>query len=391
MYDTGPMNSFMTPGARSTDSNNYIFGNKKISRTVNVKSLTREGMRFLQGCFAAPDFAGQGNFMGIPDDLTYKVVPYRHILTNDFSSLIEAGTEANYQKDLIIIVPPTPGYAFWYTWVKPGDPVQSTTLFTGVPYSDFEQLFGKLDGSSNDYNKNINAFRMASNIFELVNLENATSFQGSINAVKFDSSYGDAAVYGGSNLAKSITGLENCNATNLSTYASNSNMGIYISCQNKEVVFMKGVVPDKMIDINGGDNNSYGVLRGVFTGYGTLETACIRLRNCWIPQITGGFRFNSFTVRCWSLVEYIPNNDCLIAQFQMDSPPYDKVAMDIYADMTKQLPVAVSSFDNDSFWKRLLNVVGKAASFIGGVLPGPWGLIGKGVGTVASTVSSMIR
>lgn len=364
-----------------------------IGAGIQMGKMTDAGLKFLKSTFAAPDFAGQGTFDGIPDDKTYSVAPYRHILAADLFALLGIMNVPLGQK-LVLVQLPTPGVAFWWAVVTTG--VTPTTIFTPVAYDQFDSLFGQpaISGPAPpvDVNRNVNAFRMAGNSIELICTSNSTQWSGSIRALKGNCSlstssnlYSPDGSWANFETTTQIVGLENANSTGAASFIAPSNLGVFMTAVNKEVIFNSHEIPDSMGSLNGNNPYTFGVLSGIFTGFGDLETNFVILEGTSSPAYQ-----TQFSVRCWQTVEYVPVNGTIIYNMSSISPRCDPVALELYRAVVADLPVAVTYFENDSFWKRLLSWTGKIGNALAG-LPGPYGLIAGGVGGLASTVSNLVN
>lgn len=396
----------MIPITTSSPTANDLFARpsrKTMGSRINMPQMSEAGSSFLKSVFAAPDFAGQGAFLGIPDDISSIVCPYRHILTGDFWTILGIYGNSN---DLIecntvaIIQPPTPGYAFWFAPLKPGQIVNPTTIFHGVPYDDFKSLFGNdplVLPPTYDVNEQVTDFRCAGNSFELICTSNAFQWRGSIRAFKLKLQYADTGLYAPDSTVptfqttKAVTGIEGVNATSAAAFVTPANLGVYMTAVNTEATFMSSSIPDKMWNINGNSASAYGIFEGIFTGFGTLETNVILLENIKVadqepnPEVA-----TLFQIRSWSMNEYKPQPSSLLYRSAHPSPPLDTTALNVYRSVVADLPVAVTYFENDSFWKRLMNTLGKIGGWLSNV-PGPVGLISGGVGTLASTIGGMLN
>lgn len=357
-----------------------------IMRGVTTRGISEAGMEFLKSTFAAPDFAGQGAFQGIPDDRTGLCLPTRHVLMKDLYTLIPQPTE---KENTIIIQPPTPGMAFWWANVDRNVGVTANTVFLAVHYDDFAMLFTSEPHTNpanvKDINSNVNEFRMAGASMELVCTSNAFYWSGSIRCFKLKLKLSDNAVYtsGTNGYAKTITGLEGVNSTSTSTFITPANLGAYMSAVDSESSFRSHDIPDKVLGLNTGSASAFGIFEDWFTGFGDLETNVMVLENIVNSQGT-----TNFTVRCWQTLEYTPLPTTFINSAKRQSPPKDEVAMHVYRQAVSMLPVAVTYADNANFFTRLLGVIGKVGGFVSNFLPGPWGIAGKALSGAATTVSN---
>jgi len=363
--------------------------------------MSDAGMQFLKATFAAPDFAGQGSFLGIPDDITAIVCPYRHILTGSLWDLLYKHgnkTELDSAVTIVLIQPPTPGYAFWFAPLGVGEKVEPTTIFHGVPYDDFKSLFGNESAAEpdEDVNEQVNKFRFSGNSIELICVSNAVQWRGNLRAFKLNLDYADTNAYApdatkpDNKITTSITGVEGVNATSAAAFVTPANLGVYMTATNSESTFPTRTIPDRTWNMNGNNAVAYGVFAGIFTGFGTLETNVIVLENVKSPDSTPTADNSTlFQVRSWSMIEYLPQPQSLLYKSAHKSPEYDPVALNVYREVVADLPIAVTYGENDSFWKRLLGTIGKIGGFIAG-MPGPIVLIGGGVGALASTIGGLI-
>jgi len=372
--------------------------------------VTRDGLTFLKAVFAAPDFAGQGKFNGIPDEAPYTSLKYRHVLNASLYALIKdsatkAGAADIYapNRDILICQPPVPGVAFFWAVVATGAAVVDVTNFIPVFYNDFAQLFGSTgyvqpgEGAVPQLDDLITQFRFAGNSAELICTTNAFNWTGAINAFKGKCSLSECKSYvatGLKSLTTSFTGLENFNNRGMtSTYVAPSNLGVYMTAVNTEPVFPSSTVMPDVYYINANQSNSTGQFRGAFPGIGTLETNFIRLTGLTYTgtgtELDPYVPVTDFQARFWSVLEYIPVEGTVFSNVATPNPIADPAAMDIYRSVVADLPIAVTYAENDSFWKKLLGVVGSVGKALS-VIPG-WGAIAGGVGMAADAASGLIR
>jgi len=380
-----PMQNIRTSGSMAVD----LFkrpARSSLMRGVTTRGIGAAGMAFLKATFAAPDFAGQGAFEGIPDDRTGLCLPTRHIFMKDLYSLI---TAPNEKQNTIIIQPPTPGMAFWWANVDKIAGVQANTTFLAVHYDDFGALFTPepFTNAANvkDINSNVNEFRMAGASMELVCTSNAFNWSGSIRCFKLKLKLSENAAYtsGLNSYTKTITGLEGCNSTSTSTFIAPANLGAYMSATDSEANFRSHDIPDKINSLNVGSSSAYGVFEDWFTGFGDLETNVMVLENMFNSN-----GVTNFTIRCWQTLEYTPLPNTFANSLKRISPPKDEMAMHVYRQAVSMLPVAVTYADNANFFTRLLGIIGKVGGVVSNFLPGPWGIAGKALSGAATTVSN---
>lgn len=399
------MSAPMIPISTSAPTANELFARptrRNMGSKISMPQMTEAGKQFLKSTFAAPDFAGQGQFSGIPDDITALVSPFRHILTGSLWDLLYKygdNKELDLCVSVVVMQPPTPGYAFWFCPLEAGASVLPTSIFHGVPYDDFESLFQNdptVIPPTKDVNTQANKFRFSGNSLELICVSNAVQWRGNIRAFKLNLDYTDTTTYApdqnvpSRTITTCITGVEGVNATSAAAFITPANLGCFMTATNTESTFPTRSIPDKIWDMNGNNVDAHGVFRGIFTGFGTLGTNVMVLENV---KTTGSSPSSDnatlFQVRSWSMVEYFPQPQSLLYKTAIKSPETDVVALEVYRAVVADLPIAVTYAENDSFWKRLLGVIGKVGSFLTN-LPGPIGLISGGVGTLASTIGGLI-
>lgn len=374
--------------------------------------LSARGMRWLENVFAAPDKSGQGAFSGIPDADTSMSLKYRHVYAWDLwgsilasIQLFELGEEiANpkfwIDKDLLIWQPPIPGVAFYWAWVKAGQQVDIATQFVPVPFRDFEAVFtGTINkpAAGGTTNNNVTQFRFAGNSIELINLQNAMSWKGSITAFKINNGIADTNAYDngtGEKLSKAVVGLEGFNNNgNVTNYTAPVERGVYMTAVDGQTSFRWTDINPSLYQVNR-ENIEMGHLLGRLTGVGSLESNCIRLSN-FVIQISNLpeplYQWSQMTIRAWSMIEYKSNaSNALTYNSMTESAPLDAQALIIYRMIVNELPVAVSFYENDSFWKTLLGVVAKVAPFAGGMFGAPGANIGNALGSLASSIHAVI-
>lgn len=379
-----------------------MFSKQRLTRTMQKIKLTRDGELFLKAVYAPPDFAGQGAFCGIPDELAMPSLKYRHAFVGDFWSSVVASvarfggvSPITAGCDVIVVQPPVPGVAFYVAFVTPGAMVNDSTLFYPVTYSDYADLFGAEINIPPiapvpSVNGLITKFRMAGSSLELICTTNAFNWSGSITGTKGTSEMAPSDIYSGAsgNMSHTFNGMQNANARgNTSTYVAGANLGIFQTAVNDEKEFPWTSVNTNYFNMNqGSDPNSAGILLGQFPGLGTLETNYVRLSGIWGSATTTPI--TTFQVRCWSTVEYVPKTGSSLNNFITPNALLDPAALLAYRAVADELPVAVQYSENSSFWKKLLGVIGSIGTSMS-VIPG-WGAIAGGIGTAANAASNLL-
>lgn len=336
-------------------------------------NITPEGLSFLKCAFSPPDFL-ETQVRGIPDNYRGKTLLKKHRLTSSITF-----TQGN---DYYLLLLPTPGIAYWVASVPAGTAPTSSSVWIAVPYSDIFAMFG--DG--NTAADNVNQYRMVSNHFELISTTNMMSFSGSISAFKLNlkliNRIGTTDIW-------SITGLNGVNSTLIPTYSQSTKNGIYIGCYNDGNDFpfepvleyvMNARIPATIGSSDWGQLDSFS--SGVFPAfYNSFESACIK-----ITDLTS---VNSFILKTWSCVEYIPTATSNLQDYTSLSPPSDPIALRAYKEIINSLPVAVPSAENANFWRKVLNIL-RTITGVGAKLPGPYGMISYGANNVLNGINDLV-
>jgi len=334
---------------------------------IPLAGISDDGLLFLKSVFAAPDFAAQGNFSGIPDGASQKQSSYTHIAVGDFYRLAKLD-KPKPEESIIVLQLPVPGVAFYVTKISPGNPLTNTTLFEPVYYDDFEMVFNQNPQATWDErantNKNMTNFRFAGNSIELICTSNATSWTGNVRAFKARISeittdlYANAAT--NRNMTYCLDGAEGVGSTSTSTYFAPSNLGVYMTAVDEEATFKWTPVKPNAYSVNLDTDTTnlgsgYGVFARWYTGCGNLQTNVIILE---------GTSDTNFGVRAWSVMEYRPNNGTAFEKNATASPKKDNAVLEIYKRLATEMPVAVSYFDNAGIWSWILSALGKGWSML---------------------------
>lgn len=377
-YSTQPMGP-MTAGAVSQ----YAMPSRrrvKLSRSV-LSGVSSGGVEFLKCAFAPPDFSVTQT-QGVPDQYDGLSLTKKHKFIG--SVALPASSDQYY------LLAPVPGIAYFtlakaYVAGVPQAPV-STDVWTAVPYGDYSSLFGSSISTSADI---VNRFRYVSNHIELIPTTNAMAWTGNIQVWKSPVTMQPAntsLVAGTYTPAMVVQGLASSIATNAIQYTSPFNLGTYVCAFNTNPVFnfneiienqgtttafspggFGGFSAPANVNINGLDNNFESVFIKI-SGAGTNAS-------------------NTLVLKTWACVEYqcLPGN--ALYEFQSVSPS-DELAMKLYRKIIKELPIAVTYFDNESFWQRVLAIV-QRISAVGSHLPGQLGSLARGVSLASSAMSQL--
>lgn len=338
--------------------------------------ITPPGNAFLKCAFAPPDFANN-DVGGVPDDFQGKSLVKRH-------KLVVAETNAA-NTDYYYLLLPTPGYAYWVAAVPAGTPINATTTFKGVQYSDFSSMFGSSSSSTADV---VNRFRFVSNHIELIPTTNQMTWTGSIQTFKFPVKIIIRPDAGSSLNNRSVTGLQSCNSNIADQYSGPFNLGVYAAAYNTGADFDFSDVFENVTNVPEapattlGDFGQLVVTGGGLTGMDdNFDSVLVKISGA------GNNANNSYLLKTWSCVEYQVLANASLYEYQRTSP-CDKLAVEIYRKVINELPVAVSFIDNEGFWRRVLDIVRRITS-IGSVLPGQYGMLSMGVNTAAEALHQL--
>lgn len=90
---------------------------------------------------------------------------------------------------------------------------------------------------------------------------------------------------------------------------------------------------------------------------------------------------SKFRISVNLLVEYKPDPGSILSQMATPSAVHDPLAMSLYEQFAKEMPVAVPAYENSGFWSRFLEIVDTLSGALS-VVPGPIGaaatLVGAG-------------
>jgi len=349
---------------------------RKVGAGMRSMGVTQDGASFLKCAFAPPDFQSV-DIRGFPDNFEGNSYVKKHKMV--------APKALNATLDWYIILLPVPGYAYFEATVATGTAPTSTTVWTGVPYSDTANVFNPGGVAGNSTTSNFTKFRYISNHIELVPTVNALNWGGSILA--FKSAVNVTPRSGGvAGNIFSIFGLEACNSTTANMYVAPFNLGIFAGCYNSGSsadfsLITEGATSMPVAVITASDWGQITSPQG-YTGFdNNFEALFIKVSG------QSASALNTCILKTWACVEY---------QVQANSPfiesitasPRDDAALALYRKIIKELPIGVSFLDNDGFWSRVLGIV-KRMSAAGAFMPGPYGMVSGGINSVISGMESL--
>lgn len=331
-----------------------------VRRPVAARGLTTPGLNFLKVAFAAPDFDTLP-IAGVPDTYTGRtlVKTFRSVDTLTLSGKIVDASGNGY-----MIVPPIPGMTYFY----PSNPTSpsSSTVWTGKVFPTYDTVFGSNPDAAST---NAASFRIVSNVVELVPTTNALSWTGSIAVYKTNLEWASAltAGTGSGYTVPVISGVEGITGSNSDQFTTPSNMGIFASATSSQPDFDWVPVTDGMrtlppslpagITVPGAYGSFTCDSARALPGMSSLDTIVIAFRGVVAPT-------NTFMLKRWSVVELQINNQSALYDYSTPSATYDPIAMQMYRDMVRSVPIAVSYYENANFWQRLIDIMRSSAAFV---------------------------
>nr|WRQ64809.1 structural protein [Sobelivirales sp.] len=339
-------------------------------------AISPEGMEFLKCAFAPPDFSGT-TFSGVPDC-------FRGMsLTRKQRNTTTAINFAN-GRDYHFLLCPVPGVSYFSVTTAAGVAPTAATVWQANYYPDSVNMYNPGGVAGGSTNVNVTAFRFISNHFELIPTANQMTWSGSITAFKSDVRF--KFRQGNAGDICTIAGLESFGqvASQAAAYTSDYSKGIYIGAFNTDSVFPFYDIQEGFTQVPSAvapsDFGSLAVPTIGFTGFdNSFETAYIR--------VSGLTQDSSCVIKTWN---------CQEAKVQTTSILYgdarfscrDQAALELYRLIINSLPVAVPYTENESFWKRVLDLI-RSATKMGSVLPGPYGMASTGVNMLAEAVNQL--
>lgn len=384
------MNNMNLPNYRSNTSmspmmvqapgvtNNRRVLAKVITNRLSHPKLTPEGMAFLKCAFAPPDFANS-SIRGVPDKFEGRSLVKKHRLISP--TTVAASVDTYY------ILAPVPGMAFFRATVAANSPILPSTVFTGVPYSDFQQLFSLTEGR--DAADIVTKFRFVSNHFELVPTVNAMTWTGNVQSWKMPLSIQVRTILGASsaNNLYSVSGLNGCNSTQSDQYTGPFNLGVYTAAYSTGSQFTFNPIIENQLSLP----NS--IAAGDFGQLNTTQNFCIPGLDSQFDSLVvkisgvGDNATNTAIIKTWACVEYQVLPNTTLYEYTSISP-CDELAIQIYKQIINELPVGVAFVDNENFWRRVLDIIRRTTGALS-VIPGPYGAAFGGANAIASAIQDL--
>jgi hypothetical protein len=340
-----------------------------------LNRVAKPGLEWLKMAFAAPDFPVLSP-MGIPDDYTGRTLP------KTFRQITSITIPSN---DFTIIIPPIPGYAYGTF----DGPVVAASDIGLVDYTDMSSIFGNSALTTADQ---VTAFRYMSQLAELVPTTNATSWSGSISCYKVPMKLASVQVVNAiatippvniNSTIYTVTGGQGISSTAQDQYTAPSNLGVFAAATSDNVNFPFTDVREGVPSYNTTARTGGTAVPGTFAsftppvnrflpGWGELDTIVFRVQ---------GAVDNTFVLKTWAALEFQVLSSSALYQYTHISPSKDLAALQCYSAFVRACPIAVSYYENASFWQTLLGI----ATTVSGALshiPGPWGALSGGVNQV---------
>lgn len=365
--------------------------NRRPNPTMTLpKGITPAGAAFLKDAFAPPDFQ-HIDVRGVPDEFNGRTLVRQHVLN---LPLTDVASGTGHLSGMVFVQLPTPGVACWYGFLNDIAPVWPAAGFRFFPvcYPDTAQLF-----PGQNPTENFSDFRYLSSAMEIISNDPALTVAGSISVIKMRVSAtvdvtGDLILTGDEGFAAVDSRAE---------YSGKYADGAYAVALNTQPDWEFSPMVRRSVDeggaggtfkdttstggyIYGATTTHVGPARFPVLGMGSLEATVFKIL---VPPVTAGQTIATYTLRCWSTVEYKVNAMSLLYPSTTSSPPYDPYALGMYRAMTGVVPVAVPAHQNANFWTRLLGLMGKGLSAVGLAFPGPWGAAASAAGSLAGWAS----
>jgi hypothetical protein len=328
--------------------------------------LSPAGVAFQKCTLAPADFTVNTGFQGIPDEYDGMTVgkSYR------FVGSLPSYTTGN---DVYIVQLPIPGIAY-FTGQRAAGSTSALTL-TPVAYNDAATWFPP--GTETNQ---IEAFRFASNVIEIIPTVNEMSWGGSIQvwksrvsaAMSVDSTTVGTG-YAAIQVIEGVGSVNNSKAISVFPFKD----GCYVPSFNTEANYPWTPVNPNFpwADLNANQvlampsaadgSVSFGTGAPInYVGCGTFEGTFIRIPAAIASQTA--------VIRSWACLEFQVGELSGLFDFAHMSPAHDPVALAMVKAFHKTLPAGVCWKDNATFWQTFLTW-SKRITGVGKLLPGPVG------------------
>lgn len=343
----------------------------------NSKGITSQGVSFLKCAFAPPDFAAN-DVAGYPDNYTDMSLVKKH--KNTVAITLAAST------DVYLLLCPTPGVSYWSLTKAAGVAPIATDFWIPNNYSDFNALFPGT-GSTADI---VTSFRFISNHIEVIPTVNQVSWTGAIQVIKTSITVNtrpnpaSTGAQAGNILAANGFQAVN-NFGNTTQYSGPFINGLYSAAYSSDssrdfsrISEGVGNVPANLVV----GTDFMGFNSTVFTGIdNTFDSVIIKISG------VGTNTNNSLLIKTWACVEYKVVAGSALYEYQTLSP-CDPVALEIYRQVIRMLPTAVTYMDNENFWQRVLGIIKRISGTLS-IVPGPYGMMASGINAVSTGIEQL--
>jgi hypothetical protein len=341
----------------------------KASRRVGVPRLSADGLAMLKAAFALPDFSESG-CRGITDMFCGK--------TNVIEQSLQLGVQAAGGFDTYFLFAPQFGVAYATASVVIGNSL------SGVNWQAFDYPDSLTYFPSGATTTNFTKARYAGLAGELISTMNEMTWAGSIQVARVPISCPTTvALTGTPAFVRTLNGFKNIDQMQRECFSGDVRAGAYSIAVNRNADFQfTDITGDSVGDIltDYGGAQMISQFRGLDMNFDTL------LFRVTVPV---GSLTQSFMLRSWSVVEYQPIPSSIFYNMAERSAAYDLNALLEYHKVACNIPIAVVSALNDSFWQRVLNIIRTVSGPLS-LVPGPIGGIATGVSGIANAISSYV-
>lgn len=344
--------------------------NKKAKKSKNNGRMSRSIANdpFLQCAFASCDFE-LDKVRGVPDNYSGRTVVKRHRFVGTI-----ANTAGN---DTHLVCLPSPGIAYYQSTTTSAATLPSNNVFSAVGYPDSQVLF-----PTGQEDVNVIKARHVGKFVELIPTVNATSWSGAVTCwkVPITMAYSGRGT-GDLNPTYNLVGSSGISAPSGSNYVAGNNMGVYAvaGCLSGDHVFNPILRDVRAIPtLQSVTTGDWGIFVGGFNGLLDTETIVIK--------ITGNAQY---IIKVHDCIEYQVPNTSILFDYSSASADFNPAALIAYKEIRRNLPVAVSYFENATFWETVLKIFNRATA-MGSFIPGPIGMMSQGANLMGVAAASLL-
>lgn len=355
---------------------------------MGVARMSEAGLNFLKCAYAPPDFNSDPG-QGIPDEFVGKTLTRKDVLNSSLS--FAAGV------DTFMLIAPTPGVAYWTITKPTGTFPVAGDQFTPVLFPGFNSLFPATSATVSNRTQNVTAFRYASMCAGLYATSNMNQYAGAITVWKIPISMSTAIVTdlvaATSRETLTVSGMSGVSAVATDNYTAAFIDGMYTqsTCNEPTFVFSDIYEGIQTLPLAGnsasqaameaGFNAGADATAGGILGFGTMDSIVVRVQ-------TPTAAVNSAVLKVWACIEYRPAPSAALYQYAKNSPPLDPLALAEYRALSNEVPIAVASRDNATFWERVKQLINGGIN-MASMIPGPVGTIGQSLQGIRSAMMAL--